>query len=69
MPYSHAERTLATIQRLEAETAELLGRQGQLDAEEEQWLRETAGQPSWNIRASDAVSFACPLPPLAWWPG
>jgi hypothetical protein len=55
MAYSHAERTLAAIQRLEAETTELLDSQDHLDAEQEQWLREAAGQASWPIRASSAM--------------
>lgn len=33
MAYGHAERTLATIQRLEAEPVQLLGSQNHLDAE------------------------------------
>lgn len=40
MTYGHAERTLATIRRLEAETAELLSGLDQLDPEQERWLRE-----------------------------
>ena len=42
MAYGHAERTLAAIQRLEAETVQLLDTQDHLDPEQEQWLRETA---------------------------
>lgn len=44
MAYGHAERTLAAIRLLEAETRELLSRQDQLDPEEAQWLRDV-GQP------------------------
>ena len=40
MAYGHAERTLAAIRRLEAETAELLRGLPQLDAEQSGWLRE-----------------------------
>jgi hypothetical protein len=42
MSYGHAERTLATIRLLEAETRELLNGQQQLDPEQEQWLRDAA---------------------------
>jgi hypothetical protein len=42
MAYGHAERTLATIRLLEAETRELLASQDQLDPEEAQWLRDAA---------------------------
>lgn len=42
MAYSHAERTLATIRLLEAETRELLSRQEHLDPEYAEWLREAA---------------------------
>ncbi|MGH3165612.1 MAG: hypothetical protein ACRDN0_06920 [Trebonia sp.] len=40
MAYGHAERTLATIRLLEAETVELLTAQADLAAEEARWLRE-----------------------------
>jgi hypothetical protein len=42
MTYGHAERTLATIRLLEAETRDLLSRQEHLDPEHAQWLREAA---------------------------
>jgi hypothetical protein len=42
MSYGHAERTLATIRLLEAETRTLLSGQDQLDPEQEEWLRDTA---------------------------
>ncbi len=42
MAYGHAERTLATIRLLEAETRELLARQEHLDPEQADWLREAA---------------------------
>jgi hypothetical protein len=38
--YGHAERTLAAIRLLEAETAELLDRLPWLDAEQSSWLQE-----------------------------
>jgi len=46
MAYGHAERTLATIRLLEAETRELLSRQEHLDPEQAQWLREAAESAS-----------------------
>jgi len=42
MAYGHAERALATIRRLEAETRELLLGLDELDQEQAQWLAETA---------------------------
>ena len=62
MAYGHAERTLATIQRLEAETAQLLDTQDHLDPEQEQWLRETARPATRHIRSSGAVPSACRVP-------
>ncbi len=41
MAYGHAERNLALIRQLEAETEELLGSLPQLDREQSAWLRET----------------------------
>jgi hypothetical protein len=42
MAYGHAERTLATIRLLEAETRELLSRQENLDPEQAACLHEAA---------------------------
>jgi hypothetical protein len=42
MAYGHAERNLAAIRQLEAETRELLSGLPQLDPEQLQWLQETA---------------------------
>ena len=42
MAYGHAERNLAAIRKLEAETRQLLGTMTQLDLEQSAWLRETA---------------------------
>jgi hypothetical protein len=42
MAYGHAERTLAAIRLLEAETRELLDSMAHLDAEERRWLRDAA---------------------------
>ena len=43
MAYGHAERALAAIQALEAETAELLRSLPQLDAEQSSWLEQIRG--------------------------
>jgi hypothetical protein len=43
MAYGHAERTLAAIRMLVAETRELLSDEPDLDAEQEQWLSEEGG--------------------------
>jgi hypothetical protein len=42
MAYGHAERNLAAIRQLEAETRESLSGLPQLDLEQLQWLEETA---------------------------
>jgi len=42
MAYGHAERTLATIRMLEAETMELLSGREHLDPEQAEWLRDVA---------------------------
>jgi hypothetical protein len=55
MAYGHAERTLATIRLLEAETRELLSRQEHLDSEQEQWLREAADSASLRLRSRRAA--------------
>lgn len=56
--YGHAERTLATIRLLEAETRELLGREEQLDPEQAQWLREAAESASRRLRSGNAEGQA-----------
>jgi hypothetical protein len=55
MAYGHAERTLATIRLLEAETRELLSRQEHLDPEQVQWLREAAEPASLRMRRGAAL--------------
>jgi hypothetical protein len=42
MSYGHAERNLAAIRQLEAETRELLLGLGELDPEQQHWLKATA---------------------------
>jgi predicted transcriptional regulator len=44
MGYGHAERNLALIRQLEAETRELLGTLDQPDPEQSAWLQEVAGR-------------------------
>ena len=44
MAYGHAERNLALIHQLEAETAQLLDRAAEPDPEESAWLRDVASQ-------------------------
>jgi len=55
MAYGHAERTLATIRLLEAETRELLARQEHLDPEQAEWLREAAESTSWRPFSGSAA--------------
>jgi len=65
MAYGHAERTLAAIRCLEAETAELLSARDHLDPDEEQWLQEVlpraatdGGSPQRHGRQPSAVRQA-----------
>jgi len=44
MAYGHAERCLAAIRQLEAETRQLLAGLGQLDQEQAVWLEEVERQ-------------------------
>jgi hypothetical protein len=55
MGYGHAERTLATIRLLEAETRELLSRQVHLDSEQAAWLRQAADSASRRLRPDRAA--------------
>jgi len=55
MAYGHAERTLATIRLLEAETRELLSRQEHLDQEQAEWLREAAESACRCLRHGSAA--------------
>ena len=45
MSYGHAERTLAMIRLLQAETVDFLSREHDLDDEHERWLRAPLSQP------------------------
>jgi len=57
MAYGHAERTLATIRLLEAETRELLSRSEHLDPEQAQWLRQAADSASRRLRPGSAADI------------
>jgi len=63
MAYGHAERTLATIRLLEAETIELLRTQQDLAPEQEQWLREEAAPRTPGNKAV-ATPRTAPSPPV-----
>jgi len=59
MAYGHAERNLALIRQLEAETRKLLGGLNQLDPEQSGWLQEVASprrQASQRYRPESASS-------------
>ena len=56
MAYGHAERTLATIRLLEAETRNLLSRQEHLEPEHAEWLRTTAESASCRLRTTRLAS-------------
>lgn len=64
MAYGHAERTLAAIRMLVAETRELLSDESDLDAEQEQWLREEVPVRSVH-RASAATPGGLAQPQVA----
>ena len=55
MSYGHAERTLAAIRLLEAETAELLRSLPRLDAEQSAWLQEFTKAPCPAGRSEPSV--------------
>ncbi len=59
MAYGHAERNLALIRQLEAETTKLLGSLDQLDPEHSAWLQKVTGPvrlpspgPAWQAHSS-----------------
>jgi len=54
MPYGHAERNLAAIRLLEAETRQLLSGPVQLDPGHAQWLRNAADSASRRLRSARA---------------
>ncbi len=55
MTYGHAERNLALIRQLEAETSQLLAQLARLDTEQQAWLQyadgDSAGRPVRHQRA------------------
>lgn len=66
MGYGHAERNLALIRQLEAETMELLETLNQPDPEQSAWLQEVAGQkgggfgsagPKWQRRFRSLMRY------------
>ena len=61
MPYGHAERTLATIRLLEAETRELLSRQEHLDPEQAEWLRQAADSATRRLCSDSAADHGTTL--------
>jgi hypothetical protein len=56
MAYGHAERTLAAIRLLEAETRDLLSRQEHLEPEHVEWLRTVAESASRRLGTTRLVS-------------
>jgi len=62
MAYGHAERTLAAIRLLEAETRELLDRLPQLDPEQSQWRQEECLLPQVGQAGRRTVSEDGPAP-------
>jgi len=62
MAYGHAERTLATIRLLEAETRELLSRQEHLEPEQEEWLHTAAESASRRLRPGSAAGVGLGQP-------
>jgi hypothetical protein len=64
MAYGHAERNLAVIRQLEAETAQLLDGLDELDPEQSAWLHEVTlsggpGHAAWqnNLEAAGPASL------------
>jgi len=56
MAYGHAERNLALIRQLEAETTKLLGSLNQLDREQSAWLREVASRAAPRVTSQKAMT-------------
>jgi hypothetical protein len=59
MAYGHAERNLALIRQLEAETRQLLIRLPELDQEQSAWLRDVTVQ----ARIQSGLAVATPARP------
>jgi spore coat polysaccharide biosynthesis predicted glycosyltransferase SpsG len=60
MGYGHAERNLALIRRLDAETRELLGTLDQLDPEQSVWLREVTSSERRAVHQCRPETAAAP---------
>jgi hypothetical protein len=58
MTYGHAERALAAIRRVEAETTELLSGLPQLDPEQSLWLDEVAARSQERAAQAAAIQHA-----------
>ena len=60
MAYGHAERNLALVRQLEAETASLLDHQGELDTAQPTWVvgadKDIARAPCRNQEAPAAIA-------------
>jgi hypothetical protein len=54
MGYGHAERNLALIRQLEAETGEFLGTLDHLDPEQSAWLQEVTSREGQEVSAVPA---------------
>jgi hypothetical protein len=65
MAYGHAERTLAAIRLLEAETRELLNGVDRLEPEHVRWLRDAADSASVRLQARGPSSGMPPKPRTA----
>ena len=57
MTYGHAERTLAAIRLLEAETRELLNSLEQLDSEQARWLHDAADSAAHRLQSADPAGY------------
>jgi hypothetical protein len=69
MAYGHAERNLALIRQLEAETAQLLGDVAETDPEQSAWLRDVAGQGKPTVTSAASQGRQPPPSPTAYAPG
>jgi hypothetical protein len=61
MAYGHAERNLAAIRRLEAETKEMLSSLPQYGSGQSRWLQQTTKANSQHSGASAPGSRATPM--------
>lgn len=61
MGYGHAERNLALIRRIEAETRELLGTLDQPDPEQSAWLQEVTSAERQAVRQCRPETARAPI--------